>query len=545
MADDATVKITNRSGTPVCVLLAVGSAKNASDGTPEFGYLQQLSLLDLGNGATTLADNATATVTLPPSTDSPNGLQELLISKPASLYPVQAVLLTKDQQASSYPDVTVTKASARSIDIALNFCRNVMAAPTSNLAIAFNAALQAAYDEDDPLTMVDDIDKFFAGQPPFASLKFVDWVAVSSWLQAFAFLWGMDDGGTPGRKYWIYPAPFFTTADNASLGAIEFQAPSPGYVGDPKDHDSGFTITLTRTNGASAKLHYSQRILGDDAKSLTVSGSFVAATWLTGDPNGPGLVPLLVGKLDGKQVVAVSVAPPDKPSESDGGRNVHDLVNDYIGYIGLGASLLAFGLFGYEIYKWFKARGADPNRRATPEERRAARLAGEEAARQVKEALQRDLDGISDGLNTIPDFTTDIVNRMRDQVVRTLAEVTRRQAQRAINELKAQLDELATIENTEALQEAIGDLAEAQRQLGGDVADLKEAIAAVREVAEAIPRVVAEMGEAVNQATKETIEEALSSAEESAKLADQADDSSDEVEDGEEKVKEDAVPVEL
>src|SRR4029079_16886499 len=85
---DRTVKITNSSGIPVCVLLAASSAKNAADGSPRIGYLQDLTLLDLSTGGKVLATGQTATVTLPASTDSPTGMQELRISDPATRYPL-------------------------------------------------------------------------------------------------------------------------------------------------------------------------------------------------------------------------------------------------------------------------------------------------------------------------------------------------------------------------------------------------------------------------------------------------------------------------
>ena len=465
---DRTVKITNSSGIPVCVLLAVSSAKNAADGSPRIGYLQDLTLLDLSTGGKILATGQTATVTLPASTDSPTGMQELLISDPTTLYPVHAVILTL--KSGAYPDVEVTKAAVKSISMALNFSRNVMAAPSSNMAIGFNAALEEAYAESDQSKMVADIDAFFEGQPPFTTVTFLDWMAVSTWLQAFAYLWGMADDATAGRRYWLYPSPFFTTADHPSLGTIDFLAPAKfASPGDPSAHDSGFTITLTRTGGAAATLHYSEGVLADSAKTATLAGSFVAASWLTNDPKGPGLVPVLVGKVDGKQVVALSVAPPDSPSGGDPPRTVKDIVWDVITYIGLASSLLAFGVLVYDIWKWRQGNVANANNGpGTAEEQRAAQRAGAQAEAQVRARLDQIIQDIADLPSRIPDAADfqRIANGVRDQVVQSLTEVSTAQTRAALNQLRDQLTKLAEISDNAKIQQAMGDLVEAQTEDG-------------------------------------------------------------------------------
>lgn len=534
-----TITLTNNSGGDVVVLYAVDAAGNAVAGSAEQGYLQQLELLSL-DGQTTLATGVSATVELPLAGDeTPTGLQELLISQPGSLFPVHSALVTKDPVTGFYPDLTVTTANARSTQMALNFVRNIMAAPTSNLALGFKDALAAAQEgnqADIPAT----INAFFAGQAPFNTMTFDDWIAVDSWRQAYAYLWGMADDGTAGRTYWLYPSPFLTVPD-AALGTLSLTAIGRG-TSDPDDADSGYQITLTRADSTAATLSYDTRMFTDTAGTVALTGSFVNASWISAGAGGATLAPVLVGTLDGTDVIGVSIPPVDGGGTSS---DPHDIWMTVMGYIGLVSSLVGFATLAYGIFRWRQARVANADGgEGTKVEQRAAQRAGSAARDAILDDIGVELDDIRDGVANLPDSShyEGVADRLRADVVDTLTAVTTERVRSAAKSLRKQIGELAEIENTAQLQEQMGNLVEAQGLLADDVA---AALSEVRAVSAALPQLVQEMGAAVSAQAKAAIEEALAEVDEEIEMAEALDEDTAQVGDGEEPVEEGAAPVEV
>jgi hypothetical protein len=208
---DKSCTITNNAGKSVVVLDAYTSATNVANNAPQKGYQQTLKLLPLAEGGQVLANGATGTVTLNDTRTEngetePNYLYQLLISEPQSLFPVLdvGVALQFESSPMSYPPVTVAAAAAKNMTLAFTFCQNLMAYPGSNLAKGFMQAMTAAQQQSKVSDMMQTIADYFNNTTGFKGLDFLSYLAVSTYMQSFAWTWGLAASGQPGRTYWLY-----------------------------------------------------------------------------------------------------------------------------------------------------------------------------------------------------------------------------------------------------------------------------------------------------------------------------------------------------
>ena len=75
------------------------------------------------------------------------------------------------------------------------------------MAVAFQAVMTTAFESGTITAAEAKTADFFNTYPPFKGLDFPSYVAVSTWMQAYAYIWGMNAKGQPGQTFYIYSAP--------------------------------------------------------------------------------------------------------------------------------------------------------------------------------------------------------------------------------------------------------------------------------------------------------------------------------------------------
>lgn len=494
--------------------------------------------LALEDGSLVLAPHTQARVALPA------GPQGIVLADASSLFPVASGAV--DLEANPDQQLSLGQVQVAAMGQALNLVRNLMAAPSSQLASDLIDSLQASLKN--PGTDADAILRgFFDSHPPFQAIDATQFGLALSWARNYAYLWSMASDAAPGLEYDLQAAPYLGVA-TTSLGRIGFRRQAGATIADPSDPTCGLQLQWTPTGGTTTRLNYANGCLSD-TRGLTLIGSFVAAGWVTG-PAAAGLLPVLVGSLDGQRVIAVpsdtgigaSLATPNAAAaaaKDTEGLGTLDIANLTMSLIGLVSSVVTIVGAVIAVVGYFKSRRAANQ----PIDRVAvldAQAVAQEVGDALRDQLREELAGVYEALPMINELAG-LVKRLRDSIPETLREVVREQLGDTLNTLQEQVRELGAIEITRGLQEVQGNLFEARESLGKDLS------LATRELLDAhaqIPQVIREMGAQVSHQLGERIESALEVTRETLKVSEQVQEDMEEVREGEEKVVEVKSPLE-
>ncbi|PWV94401.1 hypothetical protein DFQ01_13130 [Paenibacillus cellulosilyticus] len=553
-------KITNNAGKPVVVLDAYDSSTNVANNSPKKGYQQSLKILSLAEGGQVLSDGGTGTVTLNDTrTDSggktqPNYLYQLLISEPGSLFPVMNVGEALDFDSMGYPPVTVTAAAAKNMSLAFTFCQHLMAYPTTDLAKNFQQALTDAQKEKTVDDMMKKIADYFNSTKGFKGLDFPSYLAVSTYLKAFAWKWGLDDDNKPGRTYWLYGAPGADSVSSSdskaavNYGSITLSRPaSASETADPSDPNSGYTITYSPESGDDKQMTFSAMQLLDDASvdtpSICLQLTFARRSQFTQDTQDTALWPVLVGTLNGVKVIGVSQKPEDafvKWLKNLVPKSFNDLVNSFLKIMGI---WMAYDFLKTKFAgkkdklqddKTNENKGKDPSDDQQSEADQSADDIGSEALDDERsDASRLDSDEID-----VPDLDNldEVVDNVNNYVVETLREITADNYNAMIEEYEFQLKELAQIEVNPSLEEAMGKLVEAKGNLeeaidSGDFSSVKDSLG---EVKTSVTDAIGDMD--ISAELQEQLKESQQAIDDFQETADEMDDAANDIENGEDPI---------
>lgn len=494
--------------------------------------------LPLSDGKWVLAPRSQARISLPA------GPQGIVLAEANSLFPVASAVC--DAGGAGALQLNVGKEQIAAMGQALDLVRNLMAAPSSQLASDLNDGLQASLA--DPGTDADMILRgFFAEHPPFQQIDATQFGLVLSWARNYAYLWSMAADGSPSRHYRLHAAPYLG-GDAPSLGRISFGVRTTGAIADPGDPACGLQIEWTPAGSSATQLRFGDSCFCDDA-GLLLMGSFVAAGWLSA-PSSTGLLPVLVGSLDGLRVIAVpgdsgceltAAASDPVPPQSERGQSLDalDISNLTMSLIGLVSSLVTIvsaviAVVGY--YKAKRVRNEPIDARAVADAQSLAQLVGDAQRSELGEVLAR----MNQSLPMIKDIPG-LIDQLRETIPETLKNVVREQLGQALSTLEQQVSELAAIEITNRLREVQGDLVEVRQSLNSDLPLATEQLAQAQQQ---IPAVVKEMGVQVSGQLNEQIETALEVTRETLKVSEQVQEDMEDIREGEEKVVEGKSPIE-
>lgn len=556
MTINTSLSLTNASGGSIVVLNAQNSVANVQNNSVQQGYLQDLSLLPL-SGGNVLADGGSATAELNGTyVDSkgqtqPNYVYNLLVSQPVSLFPVMAVGERLDFKALAYPPVTVTKAAADNMAKALAFCQNIMTAPSSQMAVAFQKTMTSAFQSGTITDAEAQIAAFFNQYPPFKGLDFASYVAVSTWMQGFAYLWGMNDKGQAGQTYYIYSAPAEGQTGTTSEGTITFTPkaalPNPA---DPTDRQSGMTITLASASGATKAMTFASGQVTDGAAgAVALNCSWAYRGTFTGTGTDTTVIPILAGTMLNKQVIAIPIAPESGFSKFWSSLSFSKLFGYFMQAMGLWMALdfLKQKLTAKED-KLANDEGNENEGGAPDADQVAdADASGEAVGQQALADNQARADAVSP--QDPPQVPADdaafqsSVDTVRSDGASALDQVATDNLSGGIDSAGTQLDALAEIEVTPTMETAGTDLANASQSLSDG--DLSAATENLGNVNEALPQIVDELGTQVSETMKAEVQAAVEAQTEAAEVAEETSENSDATESGTEEPFDDPVIPEI
>jgi hypothetical protein len=552
---NTTCTVVNKSSKAVVVLDAYQSATTVPAYSTATGYQQQLKALPLSTGGTVLAAGASATVTLNDTYVSggqtkPSYIYQLLMSQPAGLFPVANVGEVIDFATSAYPDVVITDAEANNMNLGFAFVQNIMAYPGSQLATGFVAAMNSAQGQSTSTSMTAAVAAYFNSTKSYQGLDFASYLAISTHMKQFAWTWGLDASGNPGRTYYLYAA-----SDAGGSGSSQGQgsvtislpggAPNPA---DPSDPNSGYTITLS-TGGNTSQLSFSSGQFVDnpnvDTPAICLQGSYALKSTFTQKSTDNVLWPVITGTVNGVKVIGVSQAPADAFTswlKSLLPKSFDDLFNDFMKIMGLAMAIdfLKNKLSGKkEALDNDEANendGAPPSDEQVADADAGAEQIGNEAQAQAQDVADRMGNDGGQPAIEVPDEAAigqSQVDVNADQV-QALDQVQADAYQGSIDEYRGQLEELAEIGTPPALEDAAGDLMEAQQNL--DQArvdsDFSDVSSSLTEVNTNVNLSVEQLGSEVSQQVQDNIKESQAAADEYEESAETIEEQSSQVEEG-------------
>lgn len=550
---DTRCKITNNSGTAVVILDAYDSATNTANKSPATGYQQNLKALALSGGGTTLADGASDSVTLNDTRQSkgqtlPNYLYQLLISKPQGLFPVMDVSEALEFTSMGYPPITVTAAAAANMTKAYAFMQNLMAYPGSNLATGFVTAMTAAQAKTTPAEMMQVVADYFNTTKSYQGLDFPSYLSVNSHMKAFAWTWGLDSSGKPGRTYNLYAQTDVGKSEPSTQGTVTFTA-GGNAVSDPTDRNSGYTITLRPTSGASVTLSYDRAQFVDDTSvdvpGVCLQGSYALKSTFTQKPGDNVLWPILLGTVNGIKVIGVSQAPED--AFVSWLRNLlpksfNDLVNSFLKIMGIVMAIdflktkLAGKKQGLEDDQANKNDGRQPDddqRRQVDDD--ADSEASEELELERGNAGRFDLD--EDPVE-VPDedALSDSMSESNESLSDALDQVQGDELQGALNEFDSQIRSVAEIGVNDPLEDAMGKVVAANEAMpeARESGDFSDVSGSLPEIKSSVNASVEEFGNEISEELHDQIAESQSAAEEYEQAAENVEEQGDAVDGGDE-----------
>lgn len=550
-----TVKLSNASGLSIVVLNAYNSSTNVVNNSPQQGYQQDLEILLLASGKT-LGDDATTTATLDGTyVDSkgqtkPTYIYNLLVSKTDSLFPVMAVGEPLNFSTLSYPDIAVTADAASNMQKALSFCTNIMTAPSSKMSVAFQSTLNDAFKSGTVADGEAKVASFFNQYDVFKGLDFVSYVAVSSWLRGFAYLWGMNDKGQPGMTYYVYSAAAAGKTGTTSEGTITFvrnpNAPSPA---DPKDRQSAYAITLTSSSGTKTALKFDNGQLIDSQGAVALNCSFGYKGTFTGKDTDTTAITIFSGTMVSKQVMVIPMAPESGWDKFWSDLSFQKLLGYFMEAMGLWMSLdfLKQKLAGknekLENDKANENQGKEPSNDQVADAQKSGESIGDQAQKSDQSAADRVSPNEKVDVPANDAEFSSAVSEVRASGSSAFNQVASDKVGGAIDSGAEQVSDLAQIEMTESLQEAEGNLLDAKASLSdGNIPAANESIG---EVNTALPKIVNEMGTEVSADLKAQVEEAVQVQEEASEISKEASETSEDTGKGEEEPFEDTTIPEI
>ena len=551
-------KIINSSSQPIVVLDAYTSATYVAAKSTLTGYQQQLKALTLSTGVTVLAAGATASVTLDDTyvdggKTKPSYIYQLLISSPVGLFPVKNVGEVINFGTSTYPDITVDDAAAKNMTLGFAFCQNIMAYPGSKLATGFVGAMNSAQGQSTSTSMVEQVDAYFNSTKGYQGLDFGSYLAVSTHMKQFAWTWGLDAGGKPGRSYYLYAESDATggkSSSPTSQGTVKITrsgtAPNPA---DPTDPNSGLVTVLQVDGKPDVTLSFDSgqfvNNTSSDIPDVCLQGTYALKSTFTQNSDDNVLWPVLVGSLYGKKVIGVSQAPEDafvSWLKSLMPKSFNDLINGFLKIMGIAMAIDFLKQKFSGKKETLDNDQANDNDGAPPDDQQQADAdaAGDEIGvdAQVQNQQVADRVGPADGPPAVEvPVEADIPQAQVDgnaAQIQGLDEVQGDAYQGAIDEYSGQLSELAEIGTPPALENAAGNLMDANSELADARvnSDFSEVSASMAEVKVNTNLSVEQLGNEVSAETKESIENSQAEATEYENAAETVEEQSKSVEDG-------------
>ena len=308
------LSVTNNTNNPI----SPGNLPNAAitldvyapSPAPNQVYDLPITTLKTSAGGSTIGVGETASVLLDPARMD----YDLVFARPADLFPLQNTVVN---DILSVAAVSIDAPSPAQLALALNFVINLQVYPTSNVAKQYFAAVSDA-STTGSLTAVT---AFFQSTTDYKTLTLSSVVTAQRYASSFAYLWA---GFTPNFASFNSSITYYLySTGTAPAGASQSNQAPPVYQGslsmtksasapnpaDPADRTGAYTITFNPPKGASRPLLFLDgQFVSDstDSPSIALQGSFILKSFLTNEPSDNTIVPILVGTVNGVQVLGTT-----------------------------------------------------------------------------------------------------------------------------------------------------------------------------------------------------------------------------------------------
>ena len=524
----------NESGVTVTPI----SGANTSDTNPKQGYEQTLTQLKFSDDSTSMASGNSGTLVLPADAVIVN----LLVSQPSALFPVLATSVGPDYTAAGgwpkpFTSVDVKSSQITAMKQALTFRQNIMAAPSSSLASAFQTALQQAQQAKTADDMISQMNAFFQSQASYSQVTYPDYAAIQSYLQTFAQMWVQKNaatkGSSTGATYYVYSAPDAGKTGANSEGTIQASrrgdAPANASLTDPL---SGYSIVLTSSGGGDPVTLSFQNGAFTDGGPVQLSATYSYAGRFNGKVSDVQLWPILVGTIQSKQVIAIPLSPESGWDKFWSSLTFGKLFSYFMEAMGLWMALdfLKTKLSSKkEALEKDKAdnKGEEPSdKQVADAETQADTTALNDAQANSSQGQQISGDDSFD-VPTSDSAINDAVGSTRTASQDALNNIAEDNANGAIEQTGSTLEEIAEIEVTPALEKAGSQLNEAGEAMQETPPDISSATENIKAANANLSTATEELGTQISAEQKAALEEQIKANEEAADDAKEQDEESE------------------
>ncbi|ASF46289.1 hypothetical protein [Methylovulum psychrotolerans] len=523
------------------------------------GYAQTLALLPFASGST-LPESSTSTITLDQTIVDNNQtidvtLYDLIFAQANNLFPAfDTSEMLGFVQPYSYPPITVTTASSSSCANALLFYQNICAFPSSTLAKNFTQVLNSTNQSSTSASGIDSsVNQFFAGTQDYQNVTFDSYIAVTSYLSAFAFAWA---NFAASYTYYMYKssgnAPSSGTNPSAtSLGTITFTQTAGDGIPSLTDYNGGYTIVYTDTDSNTTTLYFSAGQLvsstTEDIPLIALQCSYVELSQFSGNASDAAtIVPILAGSINGVQAIGIYTEEPDNSNWLTSIENFFNssgmqLLMQILGVI-MGLKLL------YEGLSWLKGKftknqqennGEDPNEQQVEQDRQ------EQQDAEVE--MQGEQQEIADRLGPENNVQVPEQNELADQQNELQQAQEEEQVEEQIQEEEEQLnnqaeelEELAEVGVNEQMEEVANNEREEMEELENiNPQDIQEAQNELEQIdegyeadSESLANIEEQDSSELSESEQESIDEAEQAQEEEAQEQEEEEKEESEAEEG-------------
>lgn len=543
----------NNNDTTACLVL---DAYNTSSTNPKQVYGQTLKVLPLQSGGNVLNGSSSGTVTLNDYTTDSKGQQiyntvyELIMARATDLFPVDNTSVMQSfSNPPTYPNITVPQGSFNTMQLAYQFCQTIMAFPTSNLSVQFQAAMNSALSATSTGSIDQTMNNFFAGTKQYQSVTFPMYMAVSTYLTYFANAWA---NFKQTYTYYLYASGTASSGSNTAnpkyIGSVTMtQASNPSGQANPSDNNGGYNITFTDSNNSTTTLNYSNgqfvSSLTQDVPAICLQCTYVLQSQLSNQSSDNQIITVMSGMVNGSKVMGVNTKQ-DNPSDPGSFYSFFHPTT-FQGWLNLFMTVFGalmalewvgskLGALGKGLAKLFsKDKGAPP----TENELDDLRAQIEDLQTQMQQNQQELLDKFNEQAE-LPDNVDDAIGDLKVELTNQYNTVSADVQMDILNEQAAQIQELAEYGVTPEMEEIANNIRENMQTLQNATTpeELQTALdsvkASIPDINAKLGDIVEQMSEEISEATKEAIQESVDNIKDYQELSDEIDDAVDDLNDG-------------
>ncbi len=450
-------KITN--STQKKNLIVIDASVDADD-TKKFYYEQDISILNSSSTSAFVKPGNFFTVPVPDAKKDSSGVDlpyTFILAEAETLAPILLVNFKND--LSDLVDTAVSDTDVANIQQAFDFNKNITAFPGSDLAKNFTT-----------LDLTDDsaVVAYFNGTKDYKNVSLENLLLVRSYFKALPYGWA----GGKDITIHLYSGSYEDdTPTERPIGKINISNDWTIPLSTTVSKDFKVEMKLKQESKAK-ELVFRDGVFWDtidtDFPKISLAGSFVMLSQLTGESADDVVVTYLVGSINGNDVFGVESLAPDHDDSESGFydlfhvHNFKDGIDLAMYFIGIALGIELFIKIGHFVH-WYKNRG---KKTVDQNEREAQTEALKEYIRQNNEIIA----GRVNPLVKISQITDLPANQemARQKQLDFSTRQSKAAVQDIINAQSAQLKAIGNKHSTTETQRALDRIDEVQQRIDGN-----------------------------------------------------------------------------